>query len=221
MPYPAHFIPYAFKKRSPADMVERSRAFFELMSQRRTVREFSPEPVPRQVLEQAILTAGSAPSGAHKQPWFFAVVQDPALKRQIRLGAEKEEAENYETRFPDSWLEDLKIFDTGPEKRYLEIAPVLVVVFRQTYQLVDGARQKNYYVQESVGIATGMLLAALHNAGLATLTHTPSPMAFLNQILNRPKNETPTMVILAGYPQPETRIPDLKRKALHEIAAFL
>ena len=211
------FIPHNFIKRDKDEMIERSSAFYSLMNERRTVREFAPDPIPEGVLEKAILTAGAAPSGAHKQPWLFCVVYDPEKKRAIRKAAEKEEKINYEHRFPKDWLTDLEVFGTDYQKDYLEIAPALVVVFRINYRIVDGEKQKNYYVNESAGIAAGMFIAALHNAGLATLTHTPSPMAFLNQILERPKNETPFLLMPVGYPKQGTRIPDLRRKPLDEI----
>jgi len=211
------FIPYRFQRLGAQEMQARARAYYQLMDGRRTVREFSPEPIPDGVLEDVIRAAGTAPSGAHMQPWRFCVVKDPAIKREIRLGAEKEEAENYDRRYPADWLEDLAMFGTDEEKRYLETAPVLVVIFKESYRLVDGERKKNYYVNESVGIAAGMFIAAVHNAGLTTLTHTPSPMAFLNQILDRPKNEVPILLMPVGFPKEGTRVPDLKRKPLDEI----
>ena len=211
------FIPYDFKRLSSQEMAARARAYFDLMDGRRTVREFSSEPIPDGILEDVIRTASTAPSGAHMQPWRFCVVKDPAIKREIRLGAEKEERENYDRRYPTDWLEDLAIFGTDGEKGYLEIAPALVVIFKENYRLVDGERQKNYYVNESVGIAAGMFIAAVHNAGLTTLTHTPSPMAFLNQILDRPKNEVPILLMPVGFPQPATRVPNLTRKPLEEV----
>jgi nitroreductase len=211
------FIPYEFERQTPDDMLARARAYFELMDGRRTVREFSPEPIPEGVLEAVIRTASTAPSGAHMQPWRFCVVKDPVVKREIRLGAEKEERENYDRRYPADWLEDLAVFGTDEEKSYLEIAPALVVIFKENYRLIDGERKKNYYVNESVGIAAGMFIAALHNAGLATLTHTPSPMAFLNQILDRPKNEVPMLLMPVGYPKKGTRVPNLTRKPLDEV----
>jgi nitroreductase len=205
-----------------AEQRQRAWEFFELMRRRRTVREFSPEPVPVEVLELAIRTAGSAPSGANLQPWRFIVVGDSETKRKIRMAAEEEERENYEHRFPEEWLSDLAPLGTDWHKEFLEIAPCLIVVFRIDYGMVteaDGTirKKKHYYVNESVGIATGMLLAALHNAGLATLTHTPSPMGFLSRILDRPKNEKPYLLIPVGYPAPNTRVPNIKRKELDQI----
>ncbi len=212
-----HYIEHQFKRYPEAEMVRRARAFHEHLDRRRSVREFSPEPIPEGVLEDAIRSASTAPSGAHKQPWFFCVVRDPEIKKAIRIAAEKEEKENYEHRFPEDWLKDLAIFGTDDVKEYLEIAPALVVVFRQNYQMIDGRRVKNYYVQESAGIAAGMFIAALHDAGLATLTHTPNPMAFLSQILERPKNEVPFLLMPVGYPKPGTQIPDLIRKPLDQV----
>ena len=211
------FIPHVFSKLPEAEMARRSRDFYQLMNRRRTVREFSSEPIPAEVIENAILAAGTSPSGAHKQPWFFCVVEDPRIKRRIREAAEKEEKENYDRRFPAEWLEDLAVFGTDEDKAYLEIAPVLIIVFRENYRMVDGEKKKNYYVNESVGIAAGTLITALHNAGLATLTHTPNPMAFLNHILDRPKNEVPMLLMPVGYPKEGTLIPDLHRKPLHQV----
>lgn len=211
------FIPYAFTRRPPEEMLQRSEDFYRLLNQRRTVREFVPDPIPAGVIENALLAAGTAPSGAHKQPWFFCVVRDAEMKRKIRMAAEKEERENYRHRFPEDWLEDLEVFGTDHHKEYIEIAPVLIVVFRRNYRVIDGKRHKNYYVSESSGIAAGMLIAALHNAGLATLTHTPSPMGFLNEILQRPKNEVPFLLMPVGYPKQDVTVPDLTRKSLEEI----
>jgi nitroreductase len=202
-------------------MQSRARDFYELMNLRRTVREFSDRRIPEGVVEHCLLTAGTAPSGAHKQPWKFVVVRDPSVKREIRLAAEREEREFYGGRAPDDWLAALKPFGTDASKPYLETAPCLVVVFARSYgEDAEGAREKHYYVQESVGIATGFLIAALHSAGLATLTHTPSPMGFLNRILDRPKYERPFLLLVAGYPAEGVRVPDLSRKSLEEIAEF-
>lgn len=214
---PDRFIEYAFVKRNAEEMQHRSREFFELMNQRRTVREFAPDPIPSGVLEDAIRAAGTAPSGAHKQPWQFCVVLDADIKHRIREAAEAEERINYSGRFPDDWLEDLEIFGTDHVKEYIDIAPALVVIFKENYRLVDGQRKKNYYVNESVGIAAGMFIAAVHNAGLATLTHTPNPMAFLNEILERPKNEVPVLLMPVGYPKAGTKVPNISRKPIHEI----
>ena len=212
------YLPHQFERMEPQIMERRAEEFYTRMNRRRTIREFSPDPVPDSVIEHAILTAGTAPSGAHKQPWFFCVVKDPEIKRQIRAAAEKEEKLNYEQRFPKDWLTDLEIFGTDQHKEYIEIAPALIVCFRENYQIIDGKRVKNYYVQESAGIAAGMLIAALHNAGVCTLTHTPNPMAFLSEILGRPKNEVPFLLLPVGYPPSEgTLIPDLHRKSLDQI----
>lgn len=204
------------------EMLERARSYRELASRRRSVREFSAEPVPREVIEQCLLAAGSAPSGANRQPWHFCVIADPAIKRQIREGAEEEEREFYQRRAPDDWLAALAPLGTDHNKPFLEIAPYLIVVFAEKYGLDEqGNKLKNYYVPESVGIATGVLINALHHAGLATLTHTPSPMKFLNAILHRPAREKPTMILVVGYPAPGVRVPDIGRKPLSAIASFL
>lgn len=217
MPESKPFITHQFEKLPPDAMTKRAEDFYKHMDKRRTVREFSDEPIPRSVIDHAILTASTAPSGAHKQPWFFAVIEDPAVKRQIREAAEKEERENYERRFSQEWLDDLAVFETNAVKAHIDVAPTLIIVFKQNYEIVDGERKKNYYVNESVGIATGMLITALHNAGLCTLTHTPNPMAFLNRILERPKNEVPIILLPVGYPKEGTKIPDLTRKPLDDI----
>jgi len=210
-------IPYDYRRLPHAEMQQRAREFYALMQRRRTVREFSTDSIPEGIIEDSIRTAGTAPSGAHKQPWHFCVIRDADIKHRIRLAAEEEERINYSGRFPQDWLDDLAIFGTDAVKEHLDDAPVLIVVFRENYRIVDGKRKKNYYVSESVGIATGMLLAALHNAGLATLTHTPNPMQFLNEILVRPKNEVPVLIIPVGYPKPDTKVPDLTRKPLESI----
>ncbi len=202
-------------------MIERSTTFFELMIQRRTVRDFSDRPIPIEIIQNAIQTASSAPSGANKQPWHFVIVKDPVIKKEIRVAAEKEEKEFYEHRAPDYWLEDLNQFDTDWYKPFLEIAPYLIVVFKQSYDLGKSGKRKNYYVNESVGIASGFLLTALHNAGLATLTHTPSPMGFLEKILKRPKNEKAVLLIPVGYPAENAKVPDLKKKSFQEVATII
>ena len=192
------------------------------MATRRTVRDFSPEPVPYGLIEQAIRTAATAPSGANQQPWHFVVVADPSIKKQIREAAEAEEKENYEHRFPPEWLEALAPFGTDANKPFLETAPYLIVVFACNHGLTPaGEKIKHYYVQESVGIATGFLLTALHMAGLATLTHTPSPMGFLTKILRRPANERPFVLIPVGYPAPGAQVPDLTKKPLSELLTLL
>jgi len=206
----------------PEEMLERATRYRAETSRRRSVRDFSADPVPRAVVEQCLLAAGSAPSGANRQPWHFCVVGDPDIKRQIRAGAEQEEREFYQRRAPDDWLAALAPLGTDANKPFLETAPYVIVIFAEKYGLdAAGNKQKNYYVPESVGIATGVLINALHHAGLATLTHTPSPMKFLNRILGRPEREKPTMILVVGYPAPGARVPDIARKALDEIASFL
>jgi iodotyrosine deiodinase len=188
------------------------------MRSRRTVRHFSREAVPYELVENAIAAAGTAPSGAHQQPWTFVVVSDSDVKRRIRQAAEEEERRSYEGRMPDEWLEALRPLGTDWQKPHIEDAPYVVVVFEQAYGLrADGSKLKHYYVKESVGIAVGLLLACLHEAGLATLTHTPSPMTFLRQILGRPENERPYVLVPVGYPAPGCVVPDLERKSLDEI----
>jgi nitroreductase len=196
----------------------RSRIFFENLSARRTIRNFSDKPIPRDVIENCIKTAGTAPSGANMQPWHFVLISDADIKRQIRVAAEKEEKEFYEKRAPKEWLEALAPLGTDNNKPYLEIAPYLIAIFMQRYgKLPDGREVKHYYGLESVGIATGMLITAIHNAGLASLTHTPSPMGFLNQILKRPKNERPFLLLVVGRPAESAVVPDIKRKDINEI----
>ena len=202
-------------------MLQRSKHFLEMIKSRRTVRDFSEKNIPAGVIENAVRAAASAPSGANKEPWHFVIVKDPALKKKIRVAAEKEEKEFYEHRAPDSWLEDLNQFKTDWHKPFLEVAPALIVVFRQSYIDLGSTRRKNYYVNESVGIASGFLLAALHNAGLVTLTHTPSPMGFLEKILKRPKNEKAFLLIPVGYPAENAKVPDLIKKPYNEIATVL
>ena len=196
----------------------RSQIFFENLSTRRTIRDFSDIPVGREVIENCIKTAGTAPSGANMQPWHFVLISDPKIKKQIRIAAEKEEKEFYKTRAPKEWLEALAPLGTDDHKPYLETAPYLIAIFMQRFgKLPDGRRVKHYYGLESVGIATGMLITAIHNAGLASLTHTPSPMGFLNEILDRPKNERPFLLLVVGHPAEDARVPDIKRKDISEI----
>lgn len=206
-----------FHRLAEAEQHQRSEQFLAQIRSRRTVREFSPEPVPLQLIENAVQAAASAPSGANQQPWRFVVVGDPALKREIRLAAEAEEKENYERRFPPEWLETLQPFGTNWEKEFLEVAPWLIVVFRLDYTPDGPRRIKHYYVQESVGIATGILLTALHLSGLATLTHTPSPMSFLSRLLDRQPHERPFLLIPVGYPASGATVPALGKKPLSEI----
>lgn len=203
------------------EMVERSSLFLAQMKTRRSVRTFSEKSVPFEVIENIVMTAASAPSGANKQPWTFVIVSNPEVKRQIREAAEKEEKENYEHRFTREWLEDLNQFGTDWHKEFLEKAPYLIVVFKQVYGVGKEKQRKNYYVNESVGIASGFLLMAIHNAGLVALTHTPSPMKFLTEILNRPSNEKPFLLILVGFPEKETKVPILKKKSFREVAKVL
>jgi nitroreductase len=203
-------------------MRRRARDFHEKLRKRRSVRDFSDEIVPRDIVEQCLLAAGSAPSGANRQPWHFCVVSNPQVKRTIREGAEQEEREFYGQRAPDDWLQALAPLGTDENKPFLETAPYLIVIFAEKYGIDEqGNKRKNYYVPESVGIATGMLITALHNAGLATLTHTPSPMKFLNEILGRPEREKPIMILVVGYPIEDARVPDIRRKSLGEIASFI
>jgi nitroreductase len=202
-------------------MLDRATAFAAAMAGRRTVRAFAPDPVPRPVIEACLRTAGSAPSGANQQPWHFVAVSDSAVKRQIREAAEAEERAFYGGRAPADWLQALAPLGTDADKPFLEIAPWLIVVFARLHDRgPEGRSIKHYYVQESVGIATGFLIAALHQAGLASLTHTPSPMHFLNAILDRPRLERPFLILVAGYPAADARVPDLRRKPLDEIATF-
>lgn len=206
------FIHYQCVRYPKAEMLRRSRELHQFMERRRTIRDFSDKPVPYEVIEHIIMTASTAPSGAHKQPWTFCVVSNPELKRKIREAAEKEEFENYNSRMPEDWLEDLQPFGTDWHKPFLETAPYLIVLFKRPYELEAGEKRKNYYVNESVGLAAGFLLAAIHNAGLAAVTHTPSPMNFLHSILQRPENERAFLLIPVGYPAPDVQVPDLSRK---------
>lgn len=210
-------VELAFERLGPDEQLARVREFHARLLRRRTVREFSPEPVSAELIEYAVRCAASAPSGANKQPWSFVVVRSPEVKHQIRIAAEAEEKENYEHRFPPEWLEDLKPFGTDWHKEFLETAPCLIVVFAHDYGLEGNKKRKHYYVQESVGLASGFLLAALHLAGLATLTHTPSPMRFLSRILNRPRNERPFLLIPVGYPADDTHVPDIAKKELSDV----
>lgn len=203
------------------DMRRESKDFLALMRRRRTVRDFSDRPVPRDIIENCILAAGTAPNGANLQPWHFAVVSNPEIKQRIREEAEKEEREFYEHRAPEEWLEALAPLGTDEHKPFLETAPYLIAVFSQKYGIrEDGSKQKHYYPVESTGIATGMLITGLHKAGLVTLTHTPSPMKFLNEILGRPDNERPFVLLVVGYPADDAQVPDISKKSLEEIANF-
>lgn len=215
------YISYSKPILSDEEMLERSLSFYAAMDSRRSVREFSERAVSREVIENIIKTASTAPSGAHKQPWTFCVVENPEIKKQIRIAAEEEELESYESRMSSDWLDDLKPLGTDWHKPFLETAPYLIIVFRRIYEFgADGKKKNNYYVQESVGLASGFLLAAIHNAGLVSLTHTPSPMNFISKILNRPENEKPFLLIPVGYPAEECWVPDLQRKGLEDICVF-
>jgi nitroreductase len=212
------FEPLKFTRRTHEESIERARQFLEGVRERRTVREFSTESVPAEVLETAIAAAATAPSGANQQPWRFVLVTDPAVKRRIREAAEREERENYEHRFPEEWLRALEPFGTDWRKEFLEAAPALIVVFALDHGVdADGSKRKHYYVQESVGIACGMLLTALHWSGLATLTHTPSPMGFLRTLLGRPANERPFLLIPVGYPAEGCQVPVIGKKSFGEV----
>jgi iodotyrosine deiodinase len=215
------FIPYKIISIDATESQYKSEIYYKWLDTRRSVREFSSKPVARKVIENVIKTASTAPSGAHKQPWTFCAVSDPKIKMEIRKAAEKEEYENYTTRMSDTWLEDLKPFGTDWQKPFLEIAPWLIVVCAKSYDPGDGGEKlNNYYVKESVGLACGMLLSAIHNAGLCALTHTPSPMNFLMEILHRPKNERPFLLIPVGYPASDCMVPDLQRKPLELISEW-
>ena len=214
------FIPYQWTKLSHDQQIVKSDALFNEMNKRRSIRGFSEEEVSREAVINAIRIAGTAPSGAHKQPWTFCLVEDPDIKRKIRLAAEEEEKLNYTERMSETWLEDLKKFGTNWEKPFLEKAPYLIVVFKKAYELEQKEKKQNYYVNESVGLACGFLLMALHQAGLYTLTHTPSPMKFLSEILDRPSNERPFLLIPVGYPSKGLEVPDIERKKVDEILAI-
>ncbi len=211
------FIPYC-----PAAMPDEQRkrdleTFYNRMKHRRSVRDFSAEPVDIELIRTAVQTASTAPSGANKQPWSFCLVTDPEIKKQIRILAEEEEFRSYNGRMSEAWLHDLEPLGTNHEKPFLEVAPYLIVVFKKPYDIVDGVKKQNYYVAESVGIAVGMLLAALQSAGLSALTHTPSPMNFLGNILNRPENERPYLLIPVGLAHPDALVPDISRKPLQDV----
>lgn len=217
------FIPLPdFRNLQPEELFNQSSIFYQLMVKRRSVRTFSKEPVPKDVIINCIKTAATAPSGANKQPWHFVVISDPKIKKKIREAAEKEEWEFYHKRAPKEWLDALKELGTDEHKPFLEDAPYLIAIFSQNYGIrKDGNIEKYYYVKESVGIATGMLITAIHNAGLASLTHTPSPMGFLNEILNRPKNEKPFLLLVVGYPSANAQVPNIDKKTLDEITTFI
>lgn len=215
------FVEYKRDTYEPQEMIERSSTYYHWMNTRRTVRDYSNKPVPKEVIENIIKSASTAPSGAHKQPWTFCVVSNPEIKKKVRIAAEEEEKESYSRRMSDEWLEDLEHLGTNWEKPFLEIAPYLIIIFKKAYNLNEkGEKANNYYVNESVGLACGFLLTAIHNAGLVGLTHTPSPMAFLTKILERPENERPFLLIPVGYPAEETYVPELTRKPIEDVSVF-
>lgn len=218
----ARFIPHsAYSELPPEEMLREARAFRERMQRRRTVREFSDRPIPEGVIEECLRAAGTAPSGAHLQPWHFVVVTDPEMKSRIRDAAEKEEREFYATRAPKEWLDALEPLGTDSNKPFLETAPCLIAVFIRRHGVrPDGSTYRHYYATESVGLATGILITAIHHAGLVSLTHTPSPMGFLNELLGRPESERPFLLLVVGYPAEGAVVPELERKPLGEIATF-
>ena len=216
----AKFIPYSKDTYSEIETVARSIEHFNYMNKRRTVRDFSSRPIPKQVIENLIMTASTAPSGAHKQPWTFCVVTNSDLKSKIRIAAEKEELELYNNKISDEWREDLRYLGTDENKPFLQIAPALIILFKKSYDIDGDKKRTNYYVQESVGLACGFLLEAIHYCGLVALTHTPSPMNFLIKLLNRPENEKPFLLIPIGYPSENTMVPDLKRKDEKDIIVY-
>ena len=218
-----NFKPHTdFQEYPSEEMEKRAKAFYEDVKRRRTIREFSSRSVSREVIEHCILAAGTAPNGANKQPWHFAVVESADIKKKLRDAAEDEEHEFYHRRATQDWLDDLEQFGTDEHKPFLEDAPYLIGIFSESYSLDEkGDKEKNYYVKESVGIATGILITALHNAGLATLTHTPSPMGFLNEVMNRPENEKPFLLLVVGFPAEGVKVPDIQKKPLKEISTFI
>ncbi|MGB0881547.1 MAG: nitroreductase family protein [Vicingaceae bacterium] len=211
------FIPYQQKELTPEEQLNNSEHFYRLLNERRSVRHFSDKSVSKEVIENIIKTAGTAPSGAHKQPWTFCVVANPELKTEIRKAAEEEEKLSYNGRMSERWKEDLAPIGTTWEKPFIETSPYIIVVFKRVYETLDEEKRNNYYVNESIGIACGMLISAIHNAGLVTLTHTPSPMNFLTKILKRPANERPYLLLPIGYASKNAEVPDLQRKTLKEI----
>ena len=214
------FINYNHVKRSDSQIVNRSASYFKDLSKRRTIRDFSDKEVSKEVIEHIIMTASSAPSGAHKQPWTFCVISNAELKSKIRAAAEKEEHDNYHHRMSDAWLKDLEHLGTDEYKEFLDTAPWVVVLFRKTFEMEGNEKRNVYYVNESVGIAAGFFIAAVHQAGLVTLTHTPSPMGFLTKILDRPKNERPFLLLPVGYPASDAEVPVIEKKGLDEVAVY-
>ncbi len=215
-----NYINYDFHYLSPVESTEAAQRTYLDLSRRRSIREFSSEPVSKEVIEKLIMTASSAPSGAHKQPWTFCAVGNAEIKTAIREAAEKEEYDSYNGRMSEEWLDDLKAFGTNWEKPFLEKAPWLIIVFKQSYGIEDGQKRQHYYVNESVGIACGFLINAIHKAGLVTLTHTPCPMAFLTKILNRPSNERPFLLLPVGYPEKGVKVPNIDRKSSEEVIVW-
>jgi nitroreductase len=215
------FIKYKGDTYTEEEMIQRAESFYQFMNKRRSVRQFSNKDVPKEVIDNIIRTAGTAPSGAHKEPWKFCVIRNSELKSQIRALAEEEERINYESRMSDRWLKDLEPFGTDHVKEFIDVAPWVIIVLKETYGLDEqGNKIQNYYVNESVGIASGMLIAAIHNAGLVTLTHTPSPMNFITKALGRPENEKPFLLIPVGYPAEDCEVPALTRKELKDITIY-
>lgn len=212
-----NFIPYERDTYGETEMIKRSQEFYHFMDRRRTLREFSDKPVPREVIDNIIMAASTAPSGAHKQPWTFCVVSNPEMKKKVKEAAEEEEKANYNGRMSDEWLKDLEPFATNEQKPFLEIAPYLIVVFKRVFETEGEKKKNNYYVNESVGLAAGFLLAAIHHAGLVALTHTPSPMNFLSKLLGRPNNERAFLLIPVGYPIDNATVPDLTRKGKEDV----
>ncbi len=214
------FIQFKREKFSDQEMVDRSKSFFNWADTRRSVRDFSNEPVPREVLENIIMTASTAPSGAHKQPWTFCLISNKEMKAKLRALAEEEEKISYEGRMSDVWLKDLEPLATNWVKEFIDVAPWIIVVMRRSYEFEEGGKHQNYYVSESVGIASGFLLMAIHQAGLVALTHTPSPMNFIGKALNRPENEKPYLLIPVGHAADDAEVPDLTRKGIEEVIEY-
>ncbi|MEO9533471.1 MAG: nitroreductase family protein [Crocinitomicaceae bacterium] len=215
------FIPYKQVEFDEAEMIERSKAYYEFMDKRRSVREFKDKDVPREIIENIVMTASSAPSGAHKQPWTFCIIRSADLKSKLRALAEEEEKRNYESRMSERWLEDLAPLGTDEVKEFIDIAPWIIVVMKKSYGFdTKGEKTQNYYVNESVGIASGFLISAIHQAGLVTLTHTPSPMNFIAKALGRPENEKPYLLLPIGYAADDCQVPDIHRKGFEEVAIY-
>ena len=209
-----------FNKIPIKDIIKKSKKFYEIISKRRSVRDFDSKKIDLEIIKNAILSAGSAPNGANLQPWHFVIIKDKKIKKKIRIAAENEEKEFYEKKAPKEWLKALEPLGTDENKKFIENAPVLIAIFEKKYSFQKKKKIKNYYVRESVGIATGILISCLHMSGLCMLTHTPSPMGFLNKILNRPKNERPFLLLVVGLPKESVKVPNIKRKQLHEITSY-